>query len=96
MIILDGQHVADKIQTSLIPRITSLKQKNVFPSLAVILANDSFESRTYVSMKQKICEKLGIQCKIHHCYQSNESELISLIEDINNSINIHGILIQLP
>ena len=96
MIILDGQHVADKIQTSLIPRITSLKQKNVFPSLAVILANDSFESRTYVSMKQKICEKLGIQCKIHHSYQSNESELISLIEDINNSINIHGILIQLP
>ena len=96
MIILDGKKVASIFQESLIERITSLKEKNVFPSLAVILANESIESKTYVSMKQKACIQLGIQCKIYHCYQSNESDLLSLINNLNNSINIHGILVQLP
>lgn len=94
--ILDGQKVSEYFQNLLIPRIEILKKKNVFPSLAVILANNSIESKTYVSMKQKTCEKLGIQFKLYHCYDSSEVELLSLIDELNRSINVHAILVQLP
>ena len=97
MIILDGKKLANQINQTIIPRIERLKEKNISPTLAVVLANETVESKTYVTMKQKTCEKLGIQCKIIHMIQPfNNDDLLKLITDLNGATNIHAILVQLP
>ena len=97
MIILDGKTLANNINQTIIPRIERLKEKNISPTLAVVLANETVESKTYVTMKQKTCEKLGIQCKIIHMIQPfDNNDLLQLITDLNGATNIHAILVQLP
>ena len=97
MIILDGKKLANQINQTIIPRIKRLKEKNISPTLAVVLANETVESKTYVTMKQKTCEKLGIQCKIIHMVQPfDNNDLLQLITDLNGATNIHAILVQLP
>ena len=38
MIILDGKKLANEINQTIIPRIKRLKEKNISPTLAVVLA----------------------------------------------------------
>ena len=96
MIILDGNKASNDLLKKLPSRIAFLKSKNVIPSIAVILANDSIESMTYIQMKKKACEKLGINFNLYNYYQSNQSEILSLIKKLNESINYHAIFVQLP
>jgi methylenetetrahydrofolate dehydrogenase (NADP+)/methenyltetrahydrofolate cyclohydrolase len=97
MIILDGKKIANQINQTIIPRIERLKEKNISPTLAVVLANETIESKIYVTMKQKTCEKLGIQCKIIHLIKPfNNDDLLNLVIDLNGANNIHAILVQLP
>tara|TARA_Y100000389_G_C17423052_1_gene497896 strand:- start:191 stop:1054 length:864 start_codon:yes stop_codon:yes gene_type:complete len=96
MIILDGNKASNDLLTKIIPRISFLKEKNIIPSIAVILANHSTESMTYIQMKKKACEKIGINFTLYNYYQSNESDILLLIKKLNESINYHAILVQLP
>ncbi len=97
MILLDGKKISTQINQGITNRIKILKENNILPSLAVILANETIESKTYVSMKQKMCEKLGIQCKIIHLIKPfNNDDILKLLSDLNKANNIHTILVQLP
>ena len=65
MIILDGKKIANQINQTIIPRIERLKEKNISPTLAVVLANETIESKIYVTMKQKTCEFLFYYHYLH-------------------------------
>ena len=58
--ILDGKIVAEQIQDEIKERIKDLKKKNTVPGLSVVLVGDDPASKVYVNMKEKACEKLGI------------------------------------
>lgn len=70
---------------------------NRAPSLAVVLVGDDIASQSYVKSKAKRCMDVGF---MHFQYSlsedSLESDVISLIEKLNDDENIDAILVQLP
>ena len=97
MKLLDGKLVSQVIKDKLKQRIDVLRQHNIIPSLGVILVGNRIESRTYVTMKQRTCEQLGVSCLIKRFDDSvDEQTIIQEIDDFNKNDEIHGILVQLP
>lgn len=96
-IIIDGKAVAERIKAGLKARVERLQQSGKTPGLAVILVGSDPASRVYVNMKKKACAALGIYSEEHALAENTtETELLKLINDLNNNPNIHGILLQLP
>ena len=97
MKLLDGKMVSTVLKDALQTRIHTLKQHNIEPSLGVILVGDRVESKTYVRMKNRSCEQLGISCVVKRFdIGVDEATLLQEIRDFNTNDDIHGILVQLP
>ena len=94
MIILNGKKISKDIQEELRVRI---QENNLTPGLGIILVGNRKDSETYVRMKKKACEKIGIvNYDVHLNEDISEKELIAEVNKMNNNVNIHAILIQLP
>lgn len=92
--ILSGKEIAEEIQTEIKLAITRLQSP---PGLAVVLVGDNPSSKTYVNMKKKACEKVGIRSFFYHLDASTTQEaLIQLVCTLNRDCAIDGILVQLP
>ncbi len=97
MTILDGRKLSAKIKNELKDEVKILNQKGITPTLAVILVGEDEASKTYVGMKKKACEEVGIKSLVYKLDESvSENELLELIDKINNDSSIHALLIQLP
>lgn len=98
MKIIDGKKVSKKIREELQVTINELKKANgIVPGLAVVIVGNNPASRAYVRMKDKACKALGMHSELHSLEDGvSESELLSLIDSLNNDNSIHGILVQLP
>ncbi|ONI43410.1 bifunctional methylenetetrahydrofolate dehydrogenase/methenyltetrahydrofolate cyclohydrolase [Candidatus Epulonipiscioides gigas] len=93
--IIDGTKIANVIKDNLAQEIKNLAPKNV--SLAVILIGDNSASKIYIKNKQKACDYVGIKSHIYVLpYNTNNQDILDLIEVLNNDSNINGILVQLP
>lgn len=67
------------------------------PTLAVILVGDDPASCSYVRGKEKDCAECGIRSEMYRLSDTiSESELLALIDSLNNRNDVHGILVQLP
>lgn len=97
-IIIDGKAVAQEIKDELKKEIIEIDKKfGKKPGLAVILAGNNPASEVYVKMKKKSSEEIGINSlHIHMEANATQQELLSLIKQLNNDDNVHGILVQLP
>jgi methylenetetrahydrofolate dehydrogenase (NADP+)/methenyltetrahydrofolate cyclohydrolase len=59
--------------------------------------SDDPASETYVSMKQRDCEEVGIESfHVEIDADAPASELYETIDDLNDRDDVHGILVQLP
>jgi len=96
--ILDGKSLSEKIKINLKAEIDEFKAlTKVTPGLAVILVGDDAASHTYVDMKAKACEKVGIYGITHKMPSDiSEQDILATVEMINENPKIHGLLIQLP
>jgi len=95
--IIDGKKISKQILQELKNTIQTYKSKYPSPGLAVILVGNRPDSATYVRMKTKRCEEIGIlNYLIQLEYNTTETEIINYITRFNNDLNIHGILVQLP
>ncbi|WP_217607867.1 bifunctional methylenetetrahydrofolate dehydrogenase/methenyltetrahydrofolate cyclohydrolase FolD [Helicobacter pylori] len=98
VVLLDGQALADDIEKDLknkIQTITAQTHKN--PKLAVILVGKDPASITYVNMKIKACQRVGMDFDLKTLQEDiAEAKLLSLIKDYNTDQNISGVLVQLP
>ncbi|WP_436372863.1 bifunctional methylenetetrahydrofolate dehydrogenase/methenyltetrahydrofolate cyclohydrolase FolD [Cytobacillus sp. BC1816] len=95
--LIDGKEIARKKQAHIGSEVQKLKAEGITPGLAVILAGNNQASRTYVKNKQKTCDKLGMNSMLIELPESvSEQELIRKINELNESEDIHGILVQLP
>ncbi len=95
--ILNGKKVAQSVKDRVKIQVDKLKEKGVNPQLTVVLVGKDPASQVYVRMKGKACEKLGILSNtILLDKNASEDELLSLIHKLNNDVNVHGILVQLP
>ena len=94
MKIINGKLISKDIYSELSAKILNL---NITPGLAVILVGDRVDSNTYVRMKEKKCQQLGIYSKVIRFNDTvKEIDIVNVINDLNNDNSIHGILIQLP
>ena len=97
MTLMDGKALSSKIKTQLTAECESLKQAGIIPGLAVILVGEDPASKTYVGMKEKSCQAVGINSIMNRLPESTtEEELLAKIDELNNDANVDGILVQLP
>jgi methylenetetrahydrofolate dehydrogenase (NADP+)/methenyltetrahydrofolate cyclohydrolase len=95
--VIDGKAVAEGIRDSLSGAIDRLKSEGVTPGLATVLMSNDPASETYVSMKQRDCEEVGIDgIHVELDTDAPAEELYSTIEDLNADDDVHGILVQSP
>lgn len=95
--IIDGNAVAAEIRAGLAASIDTLADADVTPGLATVLMSDDGASETYVSMKQRACEEVGINgIHIELDPDAPADELYATIDDLNEDPDVHGILVQLP
>jgi len=95
--VLSGKKVSRYIYESLAPRIKTLKNNNIIPSLAAVLVGDNPASAVYVRSKERQFSNLKLHTKTFRLNQdSTELELLHLLDDLNHDDQYHGILIQLP
>lgn len=95
--IIDGKKLAGLIRQEWKSRAEQLIQKGIKPGLAVIIVGEDPASSIYVKNKVKACSEAGIYSEVHR-FQSDASqaEVLQCIHSLNENINIHGILVQLP
>ena len=92
--IINGKAISLQMNKEFSERIQNCP---ITPGLAVILVGNRIDSQTYVSMKQRRCSQLNIFSKLVQLDSDvTEKKLIEQVQNLNNNLNIHGILIQLP
>lgn len=96
--LIDGREISALRRNELKQRVQyHVGQGQRAPGLAVVLIGNDPASLIYVSNKRKACEDVGITS---HSYdlpaETTQEELIQLINELNQSDKIDGILIQLP
>jgi methylenetetrahydrofolate dehydrogenase (NADP+) / methenyltetrahydrofolate cyclohydrolase len=95
MQLIDGTSIAKQIQDKISGAITHISGRK--PGLAFVLVGSNPASQTYIKMKKKRCEEVGITSFDLECAETvTETQLLELIEQLNQNPNIDGILIQLP
>ncbi|MFP4186731.1 MAG: bifunctional 5,10-methylenetetrahydrofolate dehydrogenase/5,10-methenyltetrahydrofolate cyclohydrolase [Acholeplasmataceae bacterium] len=98
MILMNGREVARERNYQLKKRIfNDLELGKRTPGLSIILIGNNPASLSYVKGKGKACRLVGIHHDLHHLDESvTESEVIELIERLNQDESVDGILLQLP
>lgn len=92
--ILDSKQLTQQIRTELKQKI-ALTQAS--PELAVIIVGNDPASEIYVRSKEKACQEVGIKVETFRLTSDvSAEELNELIDLLNNSSNVNGILVQLP
>ncbi|MCR9144917.1 MAG: bifunctional methylenetetrahydrofolate dehydrogenase/methenyltetrahydrofolate cyclohydrolase [bacterium] len=93
-VILDGKKLAGEIREDLKQRVAKLSRK---PVLATILVGADPASATYVKMKGKACESIGMASrKIELPATTQTDALLRIIDELNQDPDVHGILLQHP
>ncbi|GAB3418203.1 bifunctional methylenetetrahydrofolate dehydrogenase/methenyltetrahydrofolate cyclohydrolase [Haloparvum alkalitolerans] len=95
--IIDGDAVAGELRAEIADRVDDLAAAGVEPGLATVLMSDDPASETYVSMKQRDCEEVGIEgIHVEVDPEAPAEELYATIDELNADESVHGILVQLP
>lgn len=96
--LIDGKAIAAKIRAQVAEGVTALVGKTgVRPGLATVLVGDNPASATYVRMKQKACAEAGIESfGFDLPADIAQQDLEAIVRDLNERVDVHGILVQLP
>ena len=92
--IIDGKKVADKFLIDINKKIKESKEK---PGLAIVLVGKNPASEIYVNFKEKKAKEVGLYFERHNLDENvKQDELLKLIDGLNQSRKIHGMIVQLP
>lgn len=95
--IIDGRAIADTIRAELAQEVQELGKRGIRPGLGVVLLGDDPASISYVTGKERACEKIGIYSEDNRLpAETSEEELLAIVERMNKDPKINGILVQLP
>lgn len=95
---LNGKVLAGCVEAELEERVRGVVDKLGFkPVLATILVGDNPASVTYVKMKAKACERIGLESRIVKLDENTTTvELLAQIKSLNDEKKVCGILLQHP
>lgn len=96
--LINGKLLSEKLLADIKQRIEARISKGQrAPCLAVILVGDSPASTIYVSNKRRSCEQAGMRSLSYNLAENtNEADLLSLVDELNSDPLVDGILVQLP
>ncbi|CAG7642192.1 bifunctional methylenetetrahydrofolate dehydrogenase/methenyltetrahydrofolate cyclohydrolase FolD [Paenibacillus allorhizosphaerae] len=95
--VINGKEIVSEYRAQIKEQVATLQSKGVQPGLAVVIVGDDPASHVYVRNKAKACEEAGMYSEVHKLPENTpEQELIELIEKLNQSAKVHGILVQSP
>ncbi len=95
--ILDGKAVAATIRAEVAEGVAELRERGTPVRLDVVLVGDDPASATYVRMKQRDCDEVGIESQAHRfAAGASQEELTALVEELNAEADVSGFFIQLP
>jgi methylenetetrahydrofolate dehydrogenase (NADP+) / methenyltetrahydrofolate cyclohydrolase len=96
--VLDGNAVAESIYAEIEAKVRArVAAGRTRPRLAAVLVGDDPASATYVRMKQKNCERVGIASSDHRLPASaTTAEVVALVAGLNANDDVSAILVQVP
>lgn len=95
--LIDGKKISKEIKDELKAEVENLKSKGKEICLAVIQVGNDPASSVYVNNKKKACAYIGIESEAYELEESTtEADLLKLIDRLNHSEHVNGILVQLP
>lgn len=95
---LDGKKLAETIRGEIAQEVRQFHaQTGIEPCLATVLVGDDPASAVYVRNKKKACENAGMRGEHFGLPAStSQSELLGVVQRLNDDPTVHGILVQLP
>lgn len=94
MKILSGSEIVGYIKERQAKQVRVLRQSShIVPKLAIILTTDDPVIATYVGLKMQYGEDIFVEVEAH---SPGPSELMALIDQLNEDLSVHGIIVQLP
>lgn len=96
--IINGKEISAAIRTEIKENTEKLVAEcGLRPGLAVIIVGEDPASQVYVRNKKKACDEVGFYSESYELPESTtQEELNALVDKLNESDKIHGILCQLP
>jgi methylenetetrahydrofolate dehydrogenase (NADP+)/methenyltetrahydrofolate cyclohydrolase len=95
--IMDGRAVAARLRARITTGVRGLNEHGVVPGLSVLLVGDDPASAIYVRAKAKACDEAGMRGEtIRMPATTTHQELLSVVDRLNKSREVHGILVQMP
>ena len=96
--IIDGKEFAANVRSQVAEHVVRLKADHgIIPGLAVVLVGEDPASQVYVRSKGKLTVEVGMNSIEHKLdVDTSETDLLAVVDQLNNDPAIHGILVQLP
>jgi len=95
--IIDGAAIASRVQSEVRDEVEKLGARGDTPGLSVVLVGDDPASAVYVRSKEATSRELGMTGEtIRLAATTSQSELIAIVDRLNASDAVHGILVQMP
>lgn len=96
--ILDGKRIASEIRREVEEGVRHwVAAGGARPKLVAVLVGEDPASQVYVRNKERACEQVGILGEAHRLpKETDQAELLDLIDRLNRDASVHGILVQLP
>ena len=96
--LIDGKALAASLREEIKAKVQSRLDKGLrVPGLAVVLVGTDAASQVYVNHKRKACEQVGFESSAFDLpADTSEHDLLDLIDQLNHTHDVDGILVQLP
>ena len=98
MELIDGKAIAAQLVAEVGSGVAALRARSgIVPGLAVVLVGDDPASTIYVRRKLATTEAAGMRSfEYRLTADTSQPALLNLIDELNASADVHGILVQLP
>ncbi|NHN40679.1 bifunctional 5,10-methylene-tetrahydrofolate dehydrogenase/5,10-methylene-tetrahydrofolate cyclohydrolase [Halorubellus sp. JP-L1] len=95
--VIDGNALADEIFDGVAAAVDEFEAEGVTPGLATVIMGEDPASQTYVNMKHRDCEQVGVNgIHVEVDGDASQDELVATVEDLNDREDVHAILVQTP
>ncbi len=96
--LMDGTALARRVLAEAATKVAKIRAATgVTPSLATVLVGDDPASATYVRMKHKRCEEVGMKSvRVELPRDTTTEQLVAEIRKLATDESVHGILLQHP
>ena len=98
MELIDGKKLSSEMREEIAQEVEEIKKNGgKVPHLAAVLVGNDPASETYVSHKEKTCNKAGIESDVIRLEETiSEEDLLKKVDELNNDPSVDGFIVQLP